>query len=170
MLDGHAWAMLLRTAYLAVHRAADAVMARHGLTADQFVLLTLLAERDGVMQQDLVGRSGSDPNTVRAMLVLLERRGLVRRRAHADDGRARSVELTARGRHVQAELWKTSDELRGRITSAIPAGARAAIERALRNLALVDDPEAGRAVSRAPSRGGGLKRRKSGQNAAPTKK
>lgn len=162
MLDGHAWAMLLRTAYLAVHRAADAVMARHGLTADQFVLLTLLAERDGVMQQDLVERSGSDPNTVRAMLVLLERRGLVRRRAHADDGRARSVELTARGRQVQAELWKTSDDLRGRITAAIPAGTRAAMERALRELALVDGPSAGRATSGV----GGGTRRKTGRKAA----
>lgn len=162
MHDGHAWAMLLRTAYLAVHRAADAVMARHGLTADQFVLLTLLAERDGVMQQDLVGRSGSDPNTVRAMLVLLERRGLVRRRAHADDGRARSVELTARGRQLQAELWATSEGLRGRVTAAIPAAARAAIESALRELALVDGSSTGRSASEA----GGGKRRKTGRKAA----
>lgn len=161
MLDGHDWAMLLRTAYLAVHRAADAVMARHELTADQFVLLTLLAERDGVIQQDLVGRSGSDPNTVRAMLVLLERRGLVRRRAHAEDGRARSVELTARGRQLQAELWKTSDGLRGRITSAIPAAARVDLERALRELALVEGPATGRGTRRA----GGGKRRKTGPKA-----
>lgn len=138
MLDGHAWAMLLRTAYLAVHRAADAVMARHGLTADQFVLLTLLAERDGVMQQDLVERSGSDPNTVRAMLVLLERRGLVRRRVHAQDGRARSVELTARGRSLQVELWKASETLRNQITAAIPAGARRAVESALEKLTTLD--------------------------------
>ncbi|MBA4017789.1 MAG: MarR family transcriptional regulator [Pirellula sp.] len=142
MLDGHAWAMLLRTAYLAVHRAADAVMALHRLTADQFVLLTLLAECDGVMQQDLVRRSGSDPNTVRAMLVLLERRGLVRRRAHADDGRARSVELTARGRSLQTTLWKTSAALRSRVTAAIPAGARSAMEAALRSLAAIADVEA----------------------------
>lgn len=162
MLDGHDWAMLLRTAYLAVHRAADAVMARHELTADQFVLLTLLAERDGVMQQDLVRRSGSDPNTVRAMLVLLERRGLVRRRAHADDGRARSVELTLRGRQLQAELRKTSEGLRGRITAAIPPAARAGVERSLRELALVDGPSAGRATSRV----GGEKRRKTGRKAA----
>lgn len=139
MLDGHDWAMLLRTAYLAVHRAADAVMARHGLTADQFVLLTLLSERDGVMQQDLVGRSGSDPNTVRAMLVLLERRGLVKRRAHAEDGRARCVELTARGRSLQAKLWKASETLRNQITAAIPAGVRRGVESALEKLTTLDN-------------------------------
>ena len=39
----------------------------------------------------------SDPSTVRAMLVLLEERGLVSRDTHPTDGRARTVALTAVG-------------------------------------------------------------------------
>src|SRR5438045_3757932 len=109
--------MALRFAYWAMHRRADALLARHRVTADQFGLLVLLSEEDegareigstsenGVTQQELVRRASSDPNTVRAMLVLLERGGLVSRRPHLTDGRARSVVLTAKGRRTLQRLW-----------------------------------------------------------------
>ena len=80
MNAGHELAMKLRAAYWTMHRRADAQLARLGVTADQFVLLSILAEGEGITQQQLVRRASSDPNTVRAMLVLLERRGLVSRR------------------------------------------------------------------------------------------
>src|SRR4051812_35769824 len=40
---GHNLALGLRAAYLWMHRRANAVFSRFGLTADQFVLLTALA-------------------------------------------------------------------------------------------------------------------------------
>jgi MarR family transcriptional regulator, lower aerobic nicotinate degradation pathway regulator len=96
--QAHELAMALRGAYLTMHRRADAYLARHGVTADQFVLLNLLAQESEVTQQTLVVRAFSDPNTVRTMLVLLEGRGLVTRKRHPVDGRARSVSLTGKGR------------------------------------------------------------------------
>ena len=51
MPSGHDLAMRLRVAYLAVHRRTNAVLAPLGLTADQFVVLTALAESEGVTQQ-----------------------------------------------------------------------------------------------------------------------
>ena len=95
-----------------MHRASDAHFNRHGVTADQFVLLACLGEQDAVMQQDLVQRAGSDPSTVRAMLVLLEGRGLVVREQHPKDRRARAVRLTAKGRRLYERLWRTSDPIR----------------------------------------------------------
>jgi len=83
-----------------MHRQTDACLATSGCTADQFVLLGLLAREDAVTQQELVLRASSDPNTVRAMLVLLEKRGLVARVGHPTDGRARSVTLTGKGRRL----------------------------------------------------------------------
>ena len=71
---GHEIAMALRSAYWAMHRRADALLARHRVTADQFVLLSLLSEEDegareigstsenGVTQQELVRRASSDPS------------------------------------------------------------------------------------------------------------
>ena len=97
--------MGLRTAYLTMHRRANAEFARFGLTADQFVILTALAEGDGVTQKELVRRTASDANTMSEMLGRLERRGLVTRERDADDGRARRVSLSESGREVQGRAW-----------------------------------------------------------------
>jgi DNA-binding MarR family transcriptional regulator len=129
MPTGHAIAMGLRAAYLAMHRQTDARMARFGVTADQFVILAVLAERDGITQQELVRRAFSDPNTIRAMLVLLERAGLVARAPHPTDGRARSVSLTPSGRRVYQTLWAESDALRKRMLELFaPSEARGLVE------------------------------------------
>ena len=104
--------MGLRAAYWAMHRQTDACFAKYGVTANQFVLLALLAEDDGITQQQLVRRASSDPNTIRAMLVLLESRGLVARKRHPDDGRARNVTLTRKGRQTYNRLLKESEPLR----------------------------------------------------------
>jgi DNA-binding MarR family transcriptional regulator len=119
MMRGHELAMALRSAYLAMHRRTDAVMARYGVTADQFVVLAALAEREAMTQRDLVARTSSDPNTLRQMLVLLERRGLIERRPHPTDRRARSVALTRKGRSAYQTLWRQSAALRDRLLAAV---------------------------------------------------
>ena len=47
MSVGHDIAMALRGAYWAMHREAEAALAPHGVTAHQFVLLSLLADEQG---------------------------------------------------------------------------------------------------------------------------
>jgi DNA-binding MarR family transcriptional regulator len=119
MIDPQPLPRVLRAAYLGMHRLCDAHFARHGVTADQFVLLAALAEQGEVTQQDLVRRVSSDPSTVRAMLVLLEGRGLVRRERHPSDGRARSVSLTTRGRRAFDKLWAASEPIRARLLAGL---------------------------------------------------
>ena len=116
--SGHNLAMALRAAYWAMHRQTEMSLARGGVTADQFVLLALLAEQDGITQQELVRRASSDANTVRAMLVLLESRGLVARGQHPTDGRARRVTLTRQGRRMYEKLWTDSEPVRRRLRAA----------------------------------------------------
>jgi len=113
----HALAIALRAAYLTMHRKSDAHFARHGVTADQFVLLNILAQESAVTQQTLVQRASSDPNTVRAMLLLLEGRGFVIRERHPQDGRARSVSLTRKGRRVHQRLLSASDPFLARLVA-----------------------------------------------------
>lgn len=119
MVDGHELAMALRAAYLTLHRCADARFARHGVTADQFVVLATLATADAVTQRELARRTGSDPNTVRAMLMLLEERGLVVRAPHPTDGRARTVTLTPAGRACFRRLWREGEPVRQRLLGAL---------------------------------------------------
>jgi DNA-binding MarR family transcriptional regulator len=118
MPSGREVARALRAAYLALHRQTNACFADDGVTADQFVILSALADADGVTQQELVRRVGSDPNTVRAILLLLEGRGLVARDRHPADGRARCVTLTVKGRSVFKTLWTKSEPLRARLLGA----------------------------------------------------
>ena len=83
--------MALRSAYLALHRRTEKQFAPLGVTADQFVLLATLARCHALAQRELARRMPSDPSTVRAMLVLLEKQGLVKRTAHPTDARAKTV-------------------------------------------------------------------------------
>src|SRR3954470_12913489 len=121
MNEGRELPRLLRAAYFAMHRVSDAHFSRHGVTADQFVLLACLAEQDAITQKELARRASSDPSTVRAMLVLLEGRGLVARERHPDDSRARVVTLTAKGRRLFERLWKTSEMIRVQMLSGFSA-------------------------------------------------
>ena len=118
-MSGHELAMSLRAAYLVMHRRTGAVLQRTGVTADQFVVLSALSEADALTQRELVSRTFSDPNTMRAMLVLLERRGLIKRRPHPSDGRARSVSLTRTGRSTFRTLWHDSEPLRMALVAAL---------------------------------------------------
>jgi DNA-binding MarR family transcriptional regulator len=142
MTSGHEIAKALRAAYLALHRQTNACFATDGVTADQFVVLSALADEDGVTQQDLVRRVNSDPNTVRAILMLLEGRGLVTREPHPVDGRARSVALTAKGRQAFKKLWATSAPLRARLLGAFRPGEATALAELLHRVADVLSPVA----------------------------
>jgi DNA-binding MarR family transcriptional regulator len=121
-MHGHELAMAIRRAYLEMHRQTDALLAPSGVTADQFVVLATLADGDAITQRELVARTSSDPNTLRAMLVLLERRRLIARRPHPTDGRARSVFLTERGRSIFRQLWRKSEALRQGLVAVFSPG------------------------------------------------
>ena len=107
--DRHSLAMAVRRAYKTMHRRADSFFAKHGVTADQYVLLLLLAQESEVTQENLVARASSDPNTVRRMLLLLEGQGLVIRAApdrrtsslrELDQQRAKDLRATVASRRA----------------------------------------------------------------------
>src|SRR5262249_13702247 len=129
--EGHELGMLLRKAYLTFHRRANAWMLSHGVTADQSVLLTVVACEPGLTQVTIVERTGSDPNTVAAVLRRLEQRRLVRRRAHARDRRARCVFLTAEGRRVQRRAAKDAEPIVATLWGCMVDCDRSQIERFL---------------------------------------
>lgn len=113
--------LALRAAYIALHRRTDAALAELNTTADQFVLLATLHRGDALTQRELARRMPSDPSTVRAMLVLLEKQGLVKRKTHPADSRALTVSLTARGKKKFEKLWTAGEELRSQMLSVIPS-------------------------------------------------
>src|SRR5262245_24285203 len=126
--------MRLRKAYLSFHRRANAGVLHAGVTADQFVLLSVLAREPGITQIMIVDRTASDPNTVTAILRLLEERGLVRREAHTRDRRARCVFLTAEGRRVQRRAAKGLEPHLAALWDCLPDSDRSRIERFLQRV------------------------------------
>jgi DNA-binding MarR family transcriptional regulator len=145
--------MALRAAYLAMHRRSDAQFARHGVTADQFVLLAALAGGGAVTQRELARRTSSDPNTVRAMLLLLEKLRLIARTPDPADGRVRTVALTPQGRRAYSALWKAGEPVRARLLASLGPGEPEALldllGRVTRSLAPTYQPDA---RTRVPSR------------------
>lgn len=113
--------LALRAAYLALHRKTDARFAKYSVTADQFVLLASLSDGLALTQSELAKRISSDPSTVRAMLVLLEQNGLVKRDSHPSDARAKAVSLTAAGKRMYKKLWKAGQSIRDEMYECMSA-------------------------------------------------
>lgn len=127
--------LALRAAYLAMHRRSDAEFAQYGITADQFVLLATLARADALTQRELARRMPSDPSTVRAMLVLLEKQGLVRREAHPNDSRARTAALTTAGRRKYQQVFEAGEPIRAQMVESFSSSECALLIRLLNQLA-----------------------------------
>lgn len=141
MTQGHEIAIALRAAYLALHRRSEAAFAALDVTADQFVLLATLSRGHALTQRELARRMSSDPSTVRAMLVLLEQRGLVGRDAHPTDARARTVALTAEGGHTFRRLWAAGEPIRAQMLGALRADEADALVALLGRVARELSPE-----------------------------
>lgn len=107
--------MLLRGAYLSFRRRIQAHCAEYGITSDQLVLLSLLAEQDGISQAELAARSYTDPATLTAMLRLIERAGLIQRKKNGKDRREQEVYLTQKGRRLQRKVFASHLPLVGRL-------------------------------------------------------
>ena len=141
MATGHDLAIALRAAYLALHRRSEARFARHGVTADQFVLLATLARGgEALTQRELARRMSSDPSTVRAMLVLLAGRGLVERDTHPTDARARTVAHTAKGQRAYERLWTVGEAVRAQMLGALQTGEAETLVRLLGRVTEALDP------------------------------
>ena len=134
MLEKSELPMAIRGVYLALHRKTDANFANYGVTADQFVLLATLSRGHALTQRDLARRMPSDPSTVRAMLVLLEKQGLVEREVHPSDSRARTVAMTAAGKKKFKQLWRASETIRTQMFQAIEPDEANVLLRLLKQL------------------------------------
>jgi DNA-binding MarR family transcriptional regulator len=94
----------IRRAHLSMQRCADAVFSPCKITTDQCSLLWSVWRREGIRQTELAVELFTDANTVTAMLVRMEKRGLVKREVCTEDARARRVSLTAAGRRLITRL------------------------------------------------------------------
>jgi DNA-binding MarR family transcriptional regulator len=85
-----------------VRRAINEVVKAQGLSVSQYTTLSVLARRSGLSNAQLARRALVSSQSMNEVLLALEQRGLVRRRAHPEHGRIRQARLTAKGHKLLA--------------------------------------------------------------------
>ena len=116
--------------YLANHMARLFAQRLHerirplGLAPAQFMTLLELWNTDGLTQRELVARLDVEQATMANTLARMERDGLIERRAHERDARARRIHLTAR-----ACALREPAEAAAREVNALALGQTSAAER-----------------------------------------
>jgi len=87
----------------------DTELARIGITAPQNAVLLAVAGNPRISNAELARAAFVTPQTMQAILVNLERDGLIARSPHPEHGRIIMTELTAAGRKAVAEGAKAAD-------------------------------------------------------------
>ena len=74
------------------------------LTADQFEVLGILREREGISQSELAYLTSKDKTNITRILDLLEKKDMIERKKDERDRRAYNIYLTDKGRQKKDEL------------------------------------------------------------------
>lgn len=102
----------LRKAFLSICRCGDVIFSPYRLTTEQYALMRAVDRNPGIRQTDVTDQIFAEPNTVTAMVNLLEKRGILRRKPSPTDGRVRLLSLTAHGQAVMQKLSSDWDPMR----------------------------------------------------------
>ncbi|MEP2717410.1 MarR family transcriptional regulator [Pseudophaeobacter sp.] len=93
----------LYSANNAMARLYRPLLARHGLTYPQYLVLVALWQRDGQKVNDLGAALNLESNTLTPLLKRMEAAELLQRRRNPEDERSVIVSLTDRGGALQQE-------------------------------------------------------------------
>ncbi|HYX83990.1 MAG TPA: MarR family transcriptional regulator [Gaiellales bacterium] len=105
--------------------AADRIAREHGLTMQQWELLTRLRHAGGELDlRELCCNIGVAPPTLSALVDAAEERGWIRRVPHPGDRRRRRVELTAAGERALQRAPHLGHEVGRRMTAGFSADER----------------------------------------------
>lgn len=132
-----------------VFRAATAVrnhmerevLSGHQLGWSAFVVLFVLRVWGAKESHELASEAGITAGTLTGVLNTLERRGLVKRKPHATDGRRVIVSSTAKGKRTVDAIMPVFNEHESTVTSALSAAERREMSRLLRAVLRTLDAE-----------------------------
>ena len=118
-----------------LRQAVDAELRVFGLTEATWRPLVYIRRLgDGVRQKELaIALSIEGPSLVR-LLDNLERRGLIERREHESDRRARGIHLTRPGRDLAVRAAKVGGEIQARLLANVPPAELEACQRVLASI------------------------------------
>jgi len=135
----------LRTVVHLLHRAAqraDDVFSNHvavPITARQYAMLSVVAEREGLGQIDIVAATGIDRSSVADLARRLVSRGWLQRRRTKKDTRLYAVRLTPEGRRVLAMAAPAAHAADESLLATLSPNQRVEFRMALATLVLCND-------------------------------
>ena len=94
----------LYTASRLLTQAYHPLLAGHGLTYPQYLVLLVLWEKDAQPVNDIAKRLHLETNTVTPLLQRMEKEGIITRARGKKDARQTIVSLTRKGRNLQNTL------------------------------------------------------------------
>ena len=106
------------TSNLVSDSIARAYESLFGLSIPEWRLVAVVAETGGITQQAIGARTRMDKVTVSRAAIALVDRGLLARRANAEDRRSHLLDLTGAGRDLYAAVAPKALDLESRIFSA----------------------------------------------------
>jgi DNA-binding MarR family transcriptional regulator len=107
----------------------------HGFHPREFGLMTVMAKRPGLTQQELAMLARVDPSSMVALLDELERRGIAERRVDPEDRRRRAVYLTEAGKKQMQVLQREARKAAQTFMAPLDEDERAQLNALLRKLA-----------------------------------
>jgi DNA-binding MarR family transcriptional regulator len=116
----------------ASHTRVAEALGSIGLTPASFGVLNVLGARNGAIQQEIGSLMGIDPSTMVALIDDLEGAGLVERRPHPKDRRARAVALTPKGRRRLERGRALAAQVEDEVLGGLPVDERRELLRLLR--------------------------------------
>ncbi|BFH62865.1 MULTISPECIES: MarR family winged helix-turn-helix transcriptional regulator [Paenibacillus] len=80
------------------------------ITVDQWEILVILWEKEGITQKEIAERLDKDQTNIARMLFKLEKKGFIYRVIHETDRRSLRVYLTPKGREIKDDILDPSIE------------------------------------------------------------
>ncbi len=114
-----------------VRRAMNDVLAGHGVSLNQYTTLSVLESRSGLSNAQLARRALVSPQSMNEVLLSLEERGFVRRRAHPGHGRILQAQVTPKGRKLLGACGAEIDAVEEQMTKGLSPQERRSLRRAL---------------------------------------
>ena len=129
---------LLRRCWYNLNQTFRRRIAHLGVTPDQFTVMRTLLEGSakGMTQRELTDLMSSDANTIASLLERMESSGLVERKVHEHDRRAKRINLKPVGKRKYEEAREIAVTLQMEVLAVLPTEKQ---EEFLKHLALVAD-------------------------------
>lgn len=130
----HTDALLRKVVRLYVSAQRSAHACCRGASGKECEALALLGGTGPITVQEFATKMGLEKTWASRLAVRLEKRGVVKRVDHPDDGRSWLLELTPKGREQCGSLNDSLDEYAVELLNRLPVAERSRIDRSLAHL------------------------------------